>query len=448
MSVLTEINRIKAAVTAIATAIRNKGVTVPTTAKVDDLATYISSINKDAVLQNKTVTPKTTQQTVIPDKDFDGLSRVTVNAIPNQRTASDVTVSGATVTTPAGYYASKVEKSVATATRASTTLTSAKNNDTLVFTAGNNQSTGYVTGSNSTATKTVSLSASGATVTASDGTNSISKSVATATRASTSITTTADDTNDRLTLTASNNQGTGYVTGSNQTASKVITLMVSGSTVTAMDNSATSVKISKSVATATQATPSITVSTAGLITASATQAAGYVSGGTKSATKQLTTQAAKTVTPTTNNQTAVASGRYTTGAVTVEGDANLVAGNIKNGVSIFGVTGTYEGESGGGANIATCTVNIIWSITPRRPIITATTFENGAISIFTSKTESGTVTIPNVVCGSVVTVYTGTMTSVYGWSYGKANSNDAYTHALTIPASTGTYTAEIGVIDD
>ena len=95
------------------------------------------------------------------------------------------------------------------------------------------------------------------------------------------------------------------------------------------------------IATATQATPSISVSSSGLITASATQSAGYVSSGTTSATKQLTTQASKTVTPGTSNQTAVASGRYTTGTVTVSGDANLVAGNIKSGTSIFGVTGTY-----------------------------------------------------------------------------------------------------------
>lgn len=119
--------------------------------------------------------------------------------------------------------------------------------------------------------------------------------------------------------------------------------------------------------TATQATPSISVSSGGLITASATQTAGYVSAGTKSATKQLTTQAAKTVTPSTSNQTAVANGVYTTGAVTVAGDANLVAGNIKSGVSIFGVAGSYEG-SGGGASLETCTVTItagstIYSIT-------------------------------------------------------------------------------------
>lgn len=96
------------------------------------------------------------------------------------------------------------------------------------------------------------------------------------------------------------------------------------------------------IGTATQATPSISVSSAGLITASATQTAGYVAAGTKSATKQLTVQAAKTITPSTSSQTAVASGRYTTGAVTVAGDADLIAANIKEGINIFGVTGTCE----------------------------------------------------------------------------------------------------------
>lgn len=91
--------------------------------------------------------------------------------------------------------------------------------------------------------------------------------------------------------------------------------------------------------TATQATPSITVSSAGKITATSTQTTGYVAAGTKTATKQLTTQAAQTITPGTSNKT-IASGRYLTGTQTIKGDANLKAENITEGISIFGVAGS------------------------------------------------------------------------------------------------------------
>ena len=57
-------------------------------------------------------------------------------------------------------------------------------------------------------------------------------------------------------------------------------------------------------------------------------------------------KAAATYTPTTTNQT-INAGQYLKGAQTIKGDANLVASNIKNGVTIFGVAGTYEGSGGG-----------------------------------------------------------------------------------------------------
>lgn len=100
------------------------------------------------------------------------------------------------------------------------------------------------------------------------------------------------------------------------------------------------------------ATPTISVSAGGLITASTQQGKGYVPGGSKSATQQLPTQGAKTVTPTTTEQIAVASGTYTTGDIKVAGDANLVAENIAEGVSIFGVTGTHSGGGGGTKQIS------------------------------------------------------------------------------------------------
>lgn len=121
-------------------------------------------------------------------------------------------------------------------------------------------------------------------------------------------------------------------------------LTSSGATVTVPSGYYAS-SVSKSVSTVTQATPSISVNSSGLITASTTQSEGYVTAGTKSATQQLTKQLGKTVTPGTSDVVAVESERYTTGAVYVKGDRNLTADNIKSGTSIFGVTGSYAGNS-------------------------------------------------------------------------------------------------------
>lgn len=70
--------------------------------------------------------------------------------------------------------------------------------------------------------------------------------------------------------------------------------------------------------------------------------AGYHNGSGR-VTQSLTTQGGKTVTPTTSNQTACASGRWVTGNIICAGASTLVAGNIKKGVTIFGVTGTWQG---------------------------------------------------------------------------------------------------------
>jgi len=68
--------------------------------------------------------------------------------------------------------------------------------------------------------------------------------------------------------------------------------------------------------------------------------AGYHNGSGK-VTQSISTKGAATYTPTTSDQI-IAAGQYLSGAQTIKGDANLVAANIKSGISIFGVTGSYQ----------------------------------------------------------------------------------------------------------
>ena len=77
--------------------------------------------------------------------------------------------------------------------------------------------------------------------------------------------------------------------------------------------------------------------------------AGYISAGTAgnvavTLTASVTTKAAATITPGTSNQT-IASGTYLTGTQTIAGAASLTTANIKNGVNIFGVTGSYTSDA-------------------------------------------------------------------------------------------------------
>ena len=70
--------------------------------------------------------------------------------------------------------------------------------------------------------------------------------------------------------------------------------------------------------------------------------AGWHNGSGK-VTQNLTKQAAVNVTPGTANKTACAANRWTTGNIVIVGSSSLTAGNIKNGVWIFGVKGTFTG---------------------------------------------------------------------------------------------------------
>lgn len=65
-------------------------------------------------------------------------------------------------------------------------------------------------------------------------------------------------------------------------------------------------------------------------------------------------KSAATYTPTTSDQT-IAEGQYLSGKQTIKGDTNLLAKNIKKGVSIFNVAGTYEAAATGGVDTSDAT---------------------------------------------------------------------------------------------
>lgn len=166
--------------------------------------------------------------------------------------------------------------------------------------------------------------------------------------------------------------------------------------------------------TATQATPSINVSSSGLITASTSQNAGYVTAGTKSTTKQLTVQAAQTITPGTSNKT-IASGRYLTGVQTIRGDANLIPANIAKGISIFDVEGIMES---GGVQLETCQVQITGSGSSKYiSSISYITVENEQIQLKTISLPNHIVYLPYLYPNGLICLKNSTVVvDTEGWN--------------------------------
>lgn len=237
--------------------------------------------------QNKTVTPTTSQQTVTYDSGYTGLGTVTVNRIPTN----------------------------------------------YIVPSGNKEITANGTGIDVTAYATVSVAVPGG------GSTPDPMTLPTSTSSSATSGYTSKATISRSTSTQYLNIPPGYLSSG---AYYTISATPNGSATAPSSISGTSASVSTGTNTLTltktvSVTPSVT--------------AGYISSGTAgnssvSLTASVTTKAAATITPGTTNQT-IASGTYLTGTQTISGDSNLVAGNIKKNVSIFGVTGSYEASGGG-----------------------------------------------------------------------------------------------------
>lgn len=119
----------------------------------------------------------------------------------------------------------------------------------------------------------------------------------------------------------------------------------------------------------------------------------------------------KTVTPTTSSQNVTPdSGFDGLSKVTVNGDANLKAENIAEGVSIFGVAGTHSGgSSGGGASVEMCTGEIVVDAPVGGNFTIWAVNENLQISTFTVNMMGGTFTAAK-----------GTIVAIDTWSTGSA----------------------------
>ena len=247
------------------------------------------------VLQEKSVTPSESAQNVTPDSGYDGLSKVTVGAI--QTETKTVTANG-TVTPSSGKYLKQVTVNVPT---------SGLNTSDATATAGEilKGKTAYVKGEK--VTGTIEYYPNGSNTSygyMTDGAENVS--VATI-------------------------QSKKFLNIKSSTIVNPVAFLADSKV-----SCGTLLSNLGDAAASDVAEGKTFTSSAGL----------KVTGTAKASTPTLQS---KTATPSTSQQIITPDSGYDgLSSVTVEGDANLVPGNIKSGVSIFGVAGSFEGSGGGG----------------------------------------------------------------------------------------------------
>lgn len=298
------------------------------TTSLQNLLNTINTLPNVGVELPKLTNPGTADTLLFNKQLIDGKGNIVEGTILT-KTSSDLITDGATVTVPVGYYSTAVNKTIATATQATPSI---EVNSTGLIAATATQTAGYVSAGTKSATKQLTTQAATTITPTKSAQIVVAKNAYT-----TGTVTVAPIPEEYITTSDATAKAdeimigeTAYVNGSKVTGTFTI-----GEELETQDNLIDQIAtaLEGKVAGGEQTAPKISVSSNGLVTATA---------GTKLSTYQLAFQPAKTITPSITNQIAAPSGHYIGGDIIVAGDNNLVAENIKNGVSIFGVSGTAQ----------------------------------------------------------------------------------------------------------
>lgn len=339
------------------------------------------------------VTDKTvTSSTLVSPNTALGADGTTVTGALVTKSASDVTVSGATTTIPAGVYSSQVQKTVnsGSATTPATTIMvnpsiSVSSNGLITVNANSSQrvtpsvNTGYV---RSGTAGTITVSGSKTQQLTVQAAQTITPTTTNQTIASGRYLTGTQTIEGDANLVASNIKKDVQifgVTGSYEGSAPTINLQsksaspttssqtitadsgydgLSSVTVNAMPSGSISLERTRGknesvVHTLDSDNGQLIESVRYTIEAHADVTPGYIQYSRESDTPCRFTnyytfdnQVPATVyTPTTYDQRIMTKGCFITGTQTVKGDSNLTSYNIKDGVTIFGVTGSYTGDT-------------------------------------------------------------------------------------------------------